>query len=60
MVILAVSLCAVLYTVTLIPGLRSVFSIPATFGLTQIGISVGLALAAIVLMEVTKLILKKK
>ncbi|MBP2966985.1 cation transporting ATPase C-terminal domain-containing protein, partial [Acinetobacter baumannii] len=59
-VIIAVGLCTVLYTVTLLPGLRSVFSIPNTFGLNQIGISVGLALGAIVLMEITKLFLNKK
>ena len=60
MVIIAVSLCTVLYGVTLLPGLRSVFSIPKAFGLTEMGISIGLALAAIVFMELTKLVLGKK
>ena len=60
MVILAVSLCAVLYGVTLIPGLREVFSLPASFTINYIGMSIGLAVGAIVLMEVAKLVLKKK
>ncbi|WP_086350693.1 cation-translocating P-type ATPase [Candidatus Enterococcus clewellii] len=57
MVLLAMLVCAVLYSVTLIPGLREVFAIPAAFGLEQIMICIGLALGATVLMEATKLIL---
>ncbi len=60
MVITAVSVCTALYCVTLLPGLRSVFSLPAEFTLTYIGISIALAVGAIVLMEVAKLIFKKK
>lgn len=57
MALLAMLVCAVLYCVTLIPGLREVFAIPAAFGLEQIMICIGLALGATVLMEATKLIL---
>ena len=56
LVLLAVVVCGGLYSVTLLPGLRSIFSIPASFGFEQVGISLGLAFVAMLLMEVTKLI----
>ena len=60
MVVWAVVICSLLYLVTLLPMMRPIFAIPASFGLTQVGISLGLALAAVLLMEATKLILNKK
>jgi len=42
---------------TMIPGLKEVFSIPAAFGLTEVFTSIGIALVTIILMEITKLIL---
>ncbi|NGZ76365.1 cation-translocating P-type ATPase [Saccharibacillus alkalitolerans] len=52
----AVLFCFVLYAVTLIPGVRGIFSIPAEFGANQWLIAAGLALAAVVLMEIIKMI----
>ncbi|OJG47040.1 calcium-translocating P-type ATPase, PMCA-type [Enterococcus hermanniensis] len=57
MVILAVVVCAGLFSLTLLPGLREVFAIPATFTVNDISIAFGLAVAAVVLMEITKLII---
>ena len=53
-VVLAVLVCFGLYGMTVLPGVREVFYIPASFGLVQWGISVGLAVCAVVLMEVWK------
>ncbi|MCL2568711.1 MAG: cation-translocating P-type ATPase [Oscillospiraceae bacterium] len=50
----AVGICFLLYSVTLLPGAREVFYIPAAFGLAQWGIAAGLALGAVVLMEIFK------
>ncbi|MGX7013274.1 cation-translocating P-type ATPase [Vagococcus silagei] len=57
MVLFAVGLCTILYCVTLIPGLREVFSLPTTFTANYIFLSIGLALLAMILMEVAKLVL---
>ena len=57
MVLFAVGLCTILYGVTLIPGLREVFSLPTTFTANYIFLSIGLALLAMILMEVAKLVL---
>ncbi|EMF0511374.1 cation-translocating P-type ATPase [Enterococcus hirae] len=56
-VLLAVVVCSALYCLTMIPGLKEVFSIPAAFGLTEVFTSIGIALVTIILMEITKLIL---
>ncbi|EUJ30647.1 putative cation (calcium) transporting ATPase [Listeria floridensis FSL S10-1187] len=58
-VIGAVLLCFVLYAVTIIPGIREIFSIPANFGLYEWGIATALALASVILMEIFKLITKR-
>ena len=52
----AVTFCLVLYTITILPGAREVFSIPATFGLYEWAIATGLAVAAVVLMELKKVL----
>ncbi|WP_314063332.1 cation-translocating P-type ATPase [uncultured Vagococcus sp.] len=55
MVILAIAICGGLYGVTLIPGLREVFAIPADFSVSHIAMSMGLSIIAVTLMELTKL-----
>lgn len=52
--------CMALYGITMLPGVRSVFDIPADFGLEQWGIAAGLALAAVVLMELKKVVFPSK
>ncbi|AVR01195.1 ATPase [Oceanobacillus iheyensis] len=56
-VIGAVALCLVLYTVTIMPFARDVFSIPDTFGFQEWGIAAGLSLVAVILMEILKKII---
>ncbi|WP_046227897.1 cation-translocating P-type ATPase [Paenibacillus dauci] len=55
-VIGSVVLCFGLYGITLLPGVRGIFSIPDSFGLQEWAIATGLAAAALVLMELEKLI----
>lgn len=50
----AVFVCFALYGVTLLPGVRDLFAIPPTFGSDDFLIAAGLALAAVVLMDVLK------
>jgi len=50
----AVGICFLLYGLTLLPGVREVFYIPLDFGARQWGIAAGLALGAVVVMEVVK------
>ncbi|GGN94184.1 cation-translocating P-type ATPase [Saccharibacillus kuerlensis] len=52
----AVLFCFVLYAVTLLPGVRGIFSIPDEFGVNQWLIAAGLALASVILMEIIKVI----
>ncbi|WP_146622846.1 cation-translocating P-type ATPase [Enterococcus florum] len=59
MVWLAIVVCGALYSVTLIPGVREIFAIPESFTLNHVGFSMLLALAAVLLMEITKMILLK-
>ncbi|GGK60773.1 cation-translocating P-type ATPase [Rufibacter glacialis] len=51
----AVLLCFGLYGLTVLPGVREIFSIPATFGWAEWQYAAGLALGAVVLMEIWKL-----
>lgn len=55
-VIYAVLVCFVLYGITVLPGAREIFSIPETFGLSEWGIAAGLALVAVILMELGKIV----
>ena len=55
---IAVLICLGLYGLTILPGLRAVFHIPEGFGLTHWGIATGLALGAIIAMEVAKFVKK--
>lgn len=59
-VLYAITFCGALYAFTLLPGVRGIFSIPTTFGLPEFFTSVALAIGAIVLMEIAKLVLRKK
>ena len=52
----AVAFCLVLYTITMLPGARDVFSIPATFGFQEWAIATGLAIAAVAVMELKKIV----
>ncbi len=52
----AVLFCFVLYAVTLLPGVRDIFSIPAEFGVNDWLIASALALGAVILMEIIKVI----
>ncbi|WP_440894811.1 cation-translocating P-type ATPase [Amphibacillus sp. Q70] len=58
-VLAAVTLCLGLYVLTVLPGLRTIFAIPSGFTFMQWGIATGLAIAAIFLMEVVKVIYHK-
>jgi len=53
-VLLAVLVCLGLYGITVLPGVREVFDLSAAFGLPQWGISAGISVCAVVLMEVAK------
>ncbi|MFR3288386.1 MAG: cation transporting ATPase C-terminal domain-containing protein, partial [Enterococcus casseliflavus] len=57
MVWLAIVVCGGLYSITMIPGIREVFAIPATFTLGHVGLCIAMAAVAVVLMEITKLII---
>jgi len=54
--VLAVCACFALYGLTMIPALRETFHIPQTFALGNWAMAAGLALGAIVVMEVAKLV----
>ncbi len=59
MVLLAILVCGGFFSLTLLPGLREVFAIPATFNLKEIGLALVLAISAVLLMEITKMIIIK-
>ncbi|KOY15813.1 cation-translocating P-type ATPase [Paenibacillus xylanivorans] len=50
----SILVCLCLYGITLIPGVRSIFAIPAAFGWNEFLIAGGLALAAVILMDIIK------
>ncbi|MGM9929307.1 MAG: cation-translocating P-type ATPase [Bacillus sp. (in: firmicutes)] len=52
----AVAVCLALYTITTLPGVREIFSIPASFGFNEWLIAAALAVGAVLLMEVEKVI----
>ena len=59
MVLLAIVICGALFSMTLVPGVREIFSIPAAFGIQQISLCIGLAVGAVLLMELLKVVLVK-
>jgi magnesium-transporting ATPase (P-type) len=50
----SILICLCLYGVTLLPGIRSIFAIPDAFGWDEFLIAGGLALGAVILMDVIK------
>lgn len=54
-VIGAVGICFLLYGITILPFARSVFHIPASFGLNEWLMATGLAVGSVILMDVIKL-----
>ncbi|RBP44680.1 cation-translocating P-type ATPase [Garciella nitratireducens] len=58
-VIGAVLLGFVLYGLTVLPFTRGIFGIPAAFGLREFGIAIGLAILAVILMEIVKVFRNK-
>lgn len=56
----ALVFCSVLFALTLTPALRPLFLIPTSFTGAHLILCLSLALGAVVLMEVTKIILQKK
>ncbi|WP_027108263.1 cation-translocating P-type ATPase [Lacticigenium naphthae] len=59
-VIMAFVTCMGLYGITVLPGVRSIFSIPSDFGWDQWLIAAGLALGAVVLIELRKVVFPPK
>ncbi|MDH6425876.1 MULTISPECIES: cation-translocating P-type ATPase [unclassified Paenibacillus] len=55
-VIGAVLVCFAFYGIAVLPGVREIFSIPATFGMSEWLIAAGLALGSLILMELTKVV----
>lgn len=55
-VIGAVLVCFAFYGIAVLPGVREIFSIPVSFGMSEWLIAGGLALGAVILMELSKLV----
>ncbi len=53
-VLMAVTFCLALYSLTTLPFLREIFSIPAAFGWSQWVVAAGLAIIAVISMEILK------
>jgi plasma-membrane calcium-translocating P-type ATPase len=53
-VLMAVTFCLALYSLTTLPLLREIFSIPAAFGWSQWLVAAGLAVIAVISMEILK------
>ncbi len=50
----AVGICLVMFSFTLLPFMRGIFSMPMSFGIISLGISLGLAIVASLIMELSK------
>ncbi|WP_164690103.1 cation-translocating P-type ATPase [Paraclostridium sordellii] len=55
----AVVVCLGMFSLTLLPFMREVFTMPSSFNFTNLAISLGLAITSTLLMEVSKVIKKK-
>ena len=55
----AVVVCLGMFSLTLLPFMREVFTMPSSFNFTNLAISLGLAITSTLLMEVSKLIKRK-
>ena len=53
-VLMAVTFCLALYSLTTLPFLREIFSIPAAFGWSQWIVAAGLSVIAVICMEILK------
>lgn len=53
-VLMAVTFCLALYSLTTLPFIREIFSIPAAFGWSQWIVAAGLAVIAVICMEILK------
>ena len=53
-VLMAVTFCLALYSLTTLPFLREIFSIPAAFGWSQWIVAAGVAVIAVICMEILK------
>ncbi|MCD6633575.1 cation-translocating P-type ATPase [Lactococcus cremoris] len=53
-VLMAVTFCLALYSLTTLPFLREIFSIPASFGWSEWAVAAGLAVIAMICMEILK------
>ena len=53
-VLMAVTFCLALYSLTTLPFLREIFSIPASFGWSEWALAAGLAVIAVICMEILK------
>lgn len=53
----AVGICFLLYLITILPFAREVFAIPASFGMNEWLIATGLAIAAVIAMEIMKVLI---
>lgn len=53
-VLMAVTFCLALYSLTTLPFLREIFSIPASFGWSEWAVAAGLAVIGVICMEILK------
>ncbi|MGO3006854.1 MAG: cation-translocating P-type ATPase [Lactococcus cremoris] len=53
-VLMAVTFCLAFYSLTTLPFLREIFSIPASFGWSEWAVAAGLAVIAVICMEILK------
>ena len=56
----AIIICLLLYCIVLIPGVRSIFDIPDSFGIFNFLICLGFGLLAALIMDISKLFNKRK
>lgn len=59
-VIWAVVICLALFGVVMVPFIRPIFAVPAVYSMRDFAVSIGLAIASIICMEITKAITYKK
>lgn len=59
-VIWAVVICLALFGVVMLPFIRPIFAVPAVYSMRDFAVSIGLAIASIICMEITKAITYKK
>lgn len=59
-VIWAVVICLALFGVVMLPFIRPIFAVPAVYSMRDFAVSIGLVIASIICMEITKAITYKK